>query len=546
MPRPKPKTAAARRASSRTTATPRPPSSESSLSPLKSNHEAEDVPTLDPDLLGQVDMLEGLDVAEGEENADAALLEELEMGLGIIPSADEPADVDMTLGTGDPEEESDDADEGEAEEDEDEEDEEDDEEEEEEEDDEEDEEEEDEEEAEEDDDPPREEWIDCPEEMTFRYPASVPDFNTLNPREQAFKCARFLPCQAEGCQCEGLEPPMSSTPELQVVSRADINAGELEELDAPAGAEEGAVEKWRSEEGWWRYCGRCGHGWEGSGHVFAADETRGERVRKGRVVGRIEEFLEVRLVSFSILEFALIIKEDGMLTKFPTPRTEKVASLLKQLHEFVRTSGKKPAGPPTGAFEPGSPGGESDGTPMTGHESDEERPRKKSRRNGSALADGDQEDDETKDDDPATSPRHGKKPGGKSAGKGTKPRTVVRGMRGLVPMEVEADGNQHPAGDLPESAKAEDGGEGLDDDEEEDDVPLAKRPELDEKERKRRELAKEKAREKEDEVVRRTTKGTNVDQDTDMADGEDEAEDVEVWHGVKLVRSSTHSNLYVM
>jgi histone acetyltransferase len=104
-------------------------------------------------------------------------------------------------------------------------------------------------------------------------------------------------------------------------------------------------------------------------------------------------------------------------------------------------------------------------------------------------------------------------------------------------MEVEPDGSQHPAGDLPESAKEgpEDEGAG-DDDEEDDDVPLAKRPELDEKERKRRELAKEKAREKEDEVVRRLTKGANADQDTDMDDADDNAEGVEVWHGVKLVR----------
>jgi len=108
MPRAKPKTAAARRASSRTTATPRPVSSESSLSPLK----AEDGGlALDPDLLGQVDMLDGMDGGDGEENTDAALLEELEMGLGIIPSTDEPGDVDME-GTGeeaedDAEEESD-------------------------------------------------------------------------------------------------------------------------------------------------------------------------------------------------------------------------------------------------------------------------------------------------------------------------------------------------------------------------------------------------------------------------------------------------------
>jgi len=294
MPRAKPKTAATRRASSRNTATPRPVSSESSLSPLK----AEDGGlALDPNLLGQVDMLDGMDGEEGEEKTDAALLEELEMGLGIIPSTDEPDDGDMG-GPGeaedDVEEESDEdeeVDEEDAEEDDD------DGEEEDEDEDEDEEEEEDEDEAEEDDGPPREEWVDCPEEMTFRYPASVADFNSLTPREQAFKCARFLPCQAEGCLCEGLEPPMSSTPELQIVSRADIDGGELEDLEAPDGAEDGAVEKWRSEEGWWRHCGRCGHGWEGGGHVFAADETRGERVRKGRVVGRIEEFLDVRSTS---------------------------------------------------------------------------------------------------------------------------------------------------------------------------------------------------------------------------------------------------------
>jgi hypothetical protein len=315
MPRAKPKTAATRRASSRNTATPRPISSESSLSPVKSNHEAEDVaPALDPNLLGQVNMLDGMDDGGGEENADAALLEELEMGLGIIPTTDEPIDVDMdgTQGTGEAE------DDAEEETDDEEEDGEDDEEEDDDDEDEEDEEEDEEEGVEEDDGPPREEWVDCPEEMTFRYPASVPDFTTLNPREQAFKCARFLSCQAEECQCEGLEPPMSSTPELQVVTRAEINSGELEDLDVPDGAEDGAVDKWRSEEGWWRYCGRCGHGWEGGGHVFAADETRGERVRKGRVVGRIEEYLEVCLHPFY---WSRIADESGGRTTYQIPHT---------------------------------------------------------------------------------------------------------------------------------------------------------------------------------------------------------------------------------
>jgi histone acetyltransferase len=66
-------------------------------------------------------MLDGLGDGEGEENTDAALLEELEMGLGIIPSTDEPGDVDLDMeGTGeaedDAEEESDDEEEEDAEE----------------------------------------------------------------------------------------------------------------------------------------------------------------------------------------------------------------------------------------------------------------------------------------------------------------------------------------------------------------------------------------------------------------------------------------------
>jgi histone acetyltransferase len=236
-----------------------------------------------------------------------------------------------------------------------------------------------------------------------------------------------------------------------------------------------------------------------------------------------------------------------MLTKFPTPRPEKVASLLKQLSDYVRVSGKKPVTAIPSSFDLGSPGGTgSVGTPMNDNDSDEERPRKRSRKNGSASLDTRQnsaaplqDDIEGQDDAIATSPRHGKKPGGKTAGKGTKPRTVIRGARGLVSMEVEPDGSQHPAGNLPDSAKAglgQGGEEGEGDEDDDDDVPLAKRPELDDKERKRRELAKEKAREKEDEVVRRLTKGVNVDQDSAMTDDEENAEGVETWEGVKLVR----------
>lgn len=418
--------------------------------------------------------------------------------------------------------------------------------------------------ADEDDDgTQRDEWVDCPEDMTFRYPAAVPDFTLIDGREQEFKMARFLHCQAEDCTCEGLEPPMSSSPELKVVSREEMESGELEDLDVPEGVEEGAVEKWRSDEGWWKRCGRCGHGWEGDGHVFTAEEASGEKIRKGRVVGRIEELLQVSPVRTSEVLTSLHKgsttnsravtdhnQDKGMLTTFPTPQTKDVISLLKQLNHFVRPSGKKPAGALPN-LEPGSPGaGGSVGTPATGgpdgHDSDDERPRKRSRKesfneDGEADADADAEAEADEEDGIATSPRHGKKPGGKSAGKGTKPRTVVRGVRGLVPMEIEADGSQHPAGDLPESAKpkavAQKGVDQKDEeaDEDEDDVPLAKRPELDEKERKRRELAKEKAREKEDEVVRRLTKGANVDEGADVDMSEGPLVDVEVWEGVELV-----------
>jgi histone acetyltransferase len=127
---------------------------------------------------------------------------------------------------------------------------------------------------------------------------------------------------------------------------------------------------------------------------------------------------------------------------------------------------------------------------------------------------------------------HGKKPGGKTAGKGTKPRTVVRGSRGLIPMEIDADGNQHVAGRLPDSAVE---GEVEEEEDDEEDMPLAQRPQLDEGERRRREVIKEKEREREDEVLRRLAKGTNAE---DGAEGFGRAEpgvDVEVWEGVELV-----------
>lgn len=90
-------------------------------------------------------------------------------------------------------------------------------------------------------------------------------------------------------------------------------------------------------------------------------------------------------------------------------------------------------------------------------------------------------------------------------------------------METEADGSQHPGGHLPDSAaKAKGDARGDEDDEE---VPLAaQRPQLDEGERKRREMIKEKEREREDKLLRR-------DKEASVQEGE-----VDIWEGIKLVR----------
>ena len=210
---------------------------------------------------------------------------------------------------------------------------------------------------------------------------------------------------------------------------------------------------------------------------------------------------------------------------FPTPEPESITSLLKQLHRFVRPSGKRPA-LPLGAGEEysrasGSPTTPRDDTTPVG--SDDERPRKRSRTAVNGL-------ETSHERDSPTSPRHGKKPGGKTAGKGTKPRTVVRGARGLIPMEIDAAGDQHVAGRLPDSAVDDE------DEDEEEDIPLAKRPQLDEGERRRREVIKVKEREREEQVVRRLTKGVNIE---DVAEGLGKVEpgvDLQVWEGVELVR----------
>ena len=212
-------------------------------------------------------------------------------------------------------------------------------------------------------------------------------------------------------------------------------------------------------------------------------------------------------------------QEEDLLTTFPTSRPPSLSSLFKQLQQFQRPAGgKKPAVPLPAALdmtEPGTPLTPGDeGTPV---ESDEERPRKRQR--GSVEGD---------------TGAARKKSGKTTGGKGTKPRTVVRGTRGLIPMETDADGNVHVGGRLPDSAMAD--GDGAEDEESEEAVPLAKRPELDEGERRRRELIKEKAKERENNVLRRLNQEVDGGEEADTTDSKDVDGDVELWEGVELVR----------
>lgn len=219
-------------------------------------------------------------------------------------------------------------------------------------------------------------------------------------------------------------------------------------------------------------------------------------------------------------------QDEELLEHFPAPRLQSYESLYKQLQPFRRPAGgKRPAAPLPPAIDITTPQSGimdlDDDVPMSGDEvdtdADIERPTKRRRTSKSLerspLA-------QTTNADGST---HGKKPtGGKTSGKDRMPRTVVRGARGLVAMETEADGSQHPGGHLPDSAARANGEEGAE--EEDEDVPLAaQRPQLDEGERKRREMIKEKEREREDQMLR------------NKEEGEQEGE-VDVWEGIKLVR----------
>ena len=121
-----------------------------------------------------------------------------------------------------------------------------------------------------------------PGQMMFHYSASVPDISQMSDREMAFKVARFMSCVVDGCLCSGLEPPKDA--DIALVSREHMNVDQGMDV----------MDRWRTEEGWWRVCGRCRHGWEnGIGHVLPEGLNVAERTRRSKVVGRIEEILQV-------------------------------------------------------------------------------------------------------------------------------------------------------------------------------------------------------------------------------------------------------------
>lgn len=128
----------------------------------------------------------------------------------------------------------------------------------------------------------------CPPGTSFKYPPAVSDFSVLPDRVQRFKKARFTSCTDQGCTCPGLVPPLGAV--------INLGAAEADEEEEEEEEEAEDLKRWRTPEGYWRECGECGHGWESTrGHVGSMRETAEEGRRKGRVIGRIEELLNVGL-----------------------------------------------------------------------------------------------------------------------------------------------------------------------------------------------------------------------------------------------------------
>ncbi|TXT07179.1 hypothetical protein VHUM_03349 [Vanrija humicola] len=308
--------------------------------------------------------------------------------------------------------------------------------------------------------------------QTFRYPPAVEDITTVSERQRAFKVARFVACTIDGCDCSGLEPPSGSKVVLDIASN-DVD------MDATNGDGSGDAAELRTDEGWWRACGKCTHSWDGDqGHVFGSDVPDIEKRRREKVVGRIEELLQ----------------DEDLLTTFPTPHPESTESLYRQLTQFVRPSGKRPAAPLPSSYDMTE-----NGTPFDdeGGEDEEGRPRKRSRTTA--------EPDEEKTGDAAT------------AADGTEANGTGEKHAGKGP--AKSGGGARSGKTSGKTAKPRAPG---DDDEDEDDTPLAKarRPELDDRERRRRAEIKEKERQREEKVAR-------------GGDGETD-EQVVMWNGIEL------------
>ncbi|KAL7421595.1 histone acetyltransferase [Cryptotrichosporon argae] len=371
----------------------------------------------------------------------------------------------------------------------------------------------------------------------FYYPRPVPDLSAASAREAAFKAARFTACGIDDCDCAGLSPPSGS----RVVLGARRPRGRDADADDAQEEENEDEDEDRTQEGWWRWCGSCGHGWEDEGHVMDADLGAAESKRRVKVVGRIEE----------------ILQDEGLLTTWPTPQPESIASLVRQLSHFTKPSGKRPALPLPRAIDltgdvatPGDERASDDGD-------GDERPAKRARRDAGEVDVRDPADainpvkvNGADDNDAEHEHQHeqghgqgaGKRPpgagAGKTAGKTTKPRTLVRGARGVVGVELDAQGGVHELGPVDADEGASEGrvaaGADDDDNETQPQTPRAARrarPELDDRERKRREGIKEKEKEREEEMVRRLAQGVAVED----GEGEDtKGVEVEVWHGVEL------------
>ena len=112
------------------------------------------------------------------------------------------------------------------------------------------------------------------EAPVYGYAAAADDLTKVPEEDQRFKVARFMTCTVAGCKCTGLQPPKGA--QVTVVWPED--AAESPEL----------VKKWKT-------CGICGHGWDGAqGHMLPTGLTPEERIRRVKVVGRMEELLQVR------------------------------------------------------------------------------------------------------------------------------------------------------------------------------------------------------------------------------------------------------------